>query len=100
MPMLMEMDKVDAALDKAVESGDPQLGRYIGLFGCVFCCASCAHTHTTEVVSLSNIYSCIYFISELHGQTNVFYMYNHLPYSLFDKICSLMLHLRVFNLSA
>ena len=26
MPMLMEMKKVDVALDKAVESGDPQLG--------------------------------------------------------------------------
>lgn len=25
VPMLMEMDKVDVALDKAVESGDPQL---------------------------------------------------------------------------
>ncbi len=26
--MLMEMDKVDVALDKAVESGDPQLSKY------------------------------------------------------------------------
>lgn len=27
--MLMEMKKVDVALDKAVESGDPQLGELV-----------------------------------------------------------------------
>lgn len=28
VPLLMEMRKADLALDKAIESGDPQLGKY------------------------------------------------------------------------
>ena len=28
----MEMRKADLALDKAIESGDPQLGKYIAIF--------------------------------------------------------------------
>lgn len=34
VPMLMEMDKVDIALDKAIESGDPQLST---LYKCCTC---------------------------------------------------------------
>ena len=30
MPLLMEMKKADLALDKAMESGDPQLGNNPG----------------------------------------------------------------------
>ncbi len=32
VPMLMEMDKVDIALDKAVESGDPQLSTFTAVW--------------------------------------------------------------------
>ena len=30
VPLLMEMKKADMALDKAIESGDPQLGKLYG----------------------------------------------------------------------
>ena len=42
VPLLIEMEKADAALDKAIESGDPQLGMstetYVRICTCTFVC--------------------------------------------------------------
>ena len=37
VPLLMEMRKADLALDKAIESGDPQLGNFIIIKQCASC---------------------------------------------------------------